>query len=703
MTSFIAAAPRLVQIIRAATRQLVDVNNAGQSSMRLIGASAALVLMLGGIGETRSPARTPSVRRSTEDAGNHVDKRITRARKRSSGAASTRHGPADVPTALAPDFSFYGGKILESPEVIVVFWAHTDNTYGRINALYAKLAGPHSRYFAALAEYNTANPAQTIGFPSYLGSVVDAAVPASGIVSDLQVQAELARLVDAGALPAPDGHNVYMVHFPTEVTIDGTFAEDPNPAYSCSDFNGYHSFFPRNGVMAYYSIVANCPVSGARSGTSLDQVYYTASHELAEVTTDPEGDGWFDPNFSELADACEWFPGVDFDGFPIQPVYSMQDHGCRVASSRSDMTISVSPESAYLAPGASATFTIIASGDVQKKPAALGLLFPPLAGTATFDQPSIQAGEIAHVTFTNSSLFATRVQEPWVYAFDVNHEYHYGIPILVMDGLAPTITSVSPDSGGSQGEPNVVIRGANFRFSTQVQFGDQPASVQGVSSDGTEMEVYTPSQPTGTVDVSLTSPTGQSATLAGAYTVTPGVPPTVFAMIPGSGPVEGGYWVRMAGRNFSYAGYGPNGSLNMTIGGAPAYTFTYTPATATVFVPGGSLGPQDVVVANFDGLSTTVPGGFQYSAGFDGGGLPVPLSLSRPSGPRRGGTYVTIYGLNFDDGVRVNVGGVAAPMRSTSTYFVSVVTPPHARGIVDVEVVNRDGSRNTLPGAFTYK
>jgi IPT/TIG domain-containing protein len=64
---------------------------------------------------------------------------------------------------------------------------------------------------------------------------------------------------------------------------------------------------------------------------------------------------------------------------------------------------------------------------------------------------------------------------------------------------------------------------------------------------------------------------------------------------------------------------------------------------------------------------------------------------------------LTVYGLNFDDGARVNGGGVAAPLRSISTYFLSVVIPPHAPGIVGVEVVSSDGSRNTLAGAFTYK
>jgi hypothetical protein len=685
-------------------------------SKRWTCASAALTLALCGagsdsqIGGASSTATIAGAARGAvaEDPGGHVDLRVTRARTRSPAGAAAAPSSAATPTALAPNFFFQGGKLLQSPEVIAVFWGSTipGRTQGQINALYATLAGPQSQYFAALAEYDTANPPQTIGFPSYLGAVVDAAVPTSGIVTDLQVQAELSRLVDTGALPAPDGHNVYAVHFPPEVVVNGTLPDDPNPLYSCSDYLGYHSFFPRNGVIAYYTIVAECPVTnvgGRTPSTTLDQIFYTASHELVEVTTDPEGTGWVDFNLGEVGDACEFFPGVNFDGFPIQPYYSMQDRGCRVAPSNANMTISVSPDRAFLAPGASATFTITASGAVQKQPATLGLLFPPLHGTATFDQPTILAGQTAHVTFTNSSLFATRIQDPWVYAFDDNDDFHYGIPILVMDGLAPTITSVTPGHGGSQGVPGVVIQGSNFRASTQVLFGDQPGAVQGVFSGGTQLHVFTPSQPPGTVDVSVTSVTGQTNTLAGGYTVDPGVPPTVLSLVPGSGPAAGGYVIRMVGRNFSFANFGPTGNLNMTIGGTPAFNATFTSATAAVLVPGGPLGPQDVVVANPDGLSTTVPGGFRYASGFNGGGPPVPLSLSVSSGPPGGGTYVTVYGLNFDNGARVYVGGVAALPRSTSSYFVGVVTAPHAPGPVDVEIVNSDGSANTLPAAFTYQ
>jgi hypothetical protein len=159
----------------------------------------------------------------------------------------------------------------------------------------------------------------------------------------------------------------------------------------------------------------------------------------------------------------------------------------------------------------------------------------------------------------------------------------------------------------------------------------------------------------------------------------------------------------MLGRNFSYANFGPFGNLNMTIGGTSAFTVTYTSATAEVFVPGGTLGPQDVVVANPDGLSTTVPAGFRYASGFVGGGLPLPVSLSVASGPSGGGTYLTVYGANFDDGARVFLGDTAAQPRSTSSYFLSVVTSPHAPGPVDVKVVNSDGSARTLTAAFQYQ
>jgi hypothetical protein len=78
--------------------------------------------------------------------------------------------------------------------------------------------------------------------------------------------------------------------------------------------------------------------------------------------------------------------------------------------------------------------------------------------------------------------------------------------------------------------------------------------------------------------------------------------------------------------------------------------------------------------------------------------------ISSTTGPQAGGTSVTIKGDNFNQVAKVNFGGAAAAIVGTiSTASISVTTPAHAPGAVDVEVINPDGQKDALRGAFTYQ
>jgi hypothetical protein len=72
-------------------------------------------------------------------------------------------------------------------------------------------------------------------------------------------------------------------------------------------------------------------------------------------------------------------------------------------------------------------------------------------------------------------------------------------------------------------------------------------------------------------------------------------------------------------------------------------------------------------------------------------------------GPAAGGTAVTITGTDFLDGAGVNFGGVAASgVVFGDATRLTATTPPHAPGIVDVEVTNPNKLKADLKGGFTY-
>ena len=84
-------------------------------------------------------------------------------------------------------------------------------------------------------------------------------------------------------------------------------------------------------------------------------------------------------------------------------------------------------------------------------------------------------------------------------------------------------------------------------------------------------------------------------------------------------------------------------------------------------------------------------------------GPPTITSLDQRKGSELGGTSVTITGANFATGIKVLFGGAAAKSVTVSSpTSLIAVTPAHAPGTVNVDVVSQDGQQATLHDAFTY-
>ncbi len=79
---------------------------------------------------------------------------------------------------------------------------------------------------------------------------------------------------------------------------------------------------------------------------------------------------------------------------------------------------------------------------------------------------------------------------------------------------APTLSSISPQSGSTAGGTAVTITGSNFLAGATVQVGGVAASAVSVVNS-TSITATTPPNAAGTVSVTVTNPDGQSATLAG--------------------------------------------------------------------------------------------------------------------------------------------------------------------------------------------
>ncbi|RIK40061.1 MAG: hypothetical protein DCC58_14445 [Chloroflexi bacterium] len=265
-----------------------------------------------------------------------------------------------------------------------------------------------------------------------------------------------------------------------------------------------------------------------------------------------------------------------------------------------------------------------------------------------------------------------------------------GSASVTVSPLPPTITGVSPTSGPTTGNTDVTLSGTNFETGAIVRFGANAAT--NVSVSPTTITARTPVGTAGTVDVSVSMPSGATATLPGGYTYT-AVPtaPVVSGVSPNSGPTTGGTTVTVTGSGFSGTTQVRFGTTN-----APNYTVD-SDEQITVISPSRSSGTVNIRVTNSVGVSpATAPSQYTY--------VPAPSisGVSPSSGPTTGGTQVNINGANFQPGATARFGDVQLTVVSSTSSRITVTTPPADAGLVDVIVTNPDGGQAIRSGGYRY-
>jgi hypothetical protein len=282
--------------------------------------------------------------------------------------------------------------------------------------------------------------------------------------------------------------------------------------------------------------------------------------------------------------------------------------------------------------------------------------------------------------------------------FLVNSE---GVPsvsrsVLVTNSVtapAPTVSSISPSAGTTNGGTGVTITGTGFQSGATVKLGGTSATGVTVQS-GTSITATTPAHSAGAVNVVVTNTDSQSGTLTQGFTYN-NPAPTLSSISPNLGPPAGGTPVTISGTGFL-------SGATATLGGTPATGVTVVSSTSiSAIAPAHAAGSVNVVVTNSDGQSAALSGGFTYVTPVNPN--PTVSAISPNSGPAGGGTAVNITGTGFLSGATVSLGGTAATgVTVVSSTSISATTAAHAAGNVNVVVTNSDGQSGTLSGGFTY-
>jgi hypothetical protein len=232
--------------------------------------------------------------------------------------------------------TYHGGPVLAHVGVEILF-------LGSKWAADPVLAGAGQQVEAFLQDISSGTFMDMLtraGYGVGRGSVLDSFTDPTllgGVITDQQLQTDLAIDIAAGHLQPPDGNRLYFVLVEPGVVVERADGSD-----SLNSFWAYHSDFlgGSTGSPISYAVL---PYLDGSTGTlprlsPFESVTKVTSHELAEAVTDPFGDNvgvaawydntWRDPSTGqvggEIADIADRVI-LDLDGYVVQGVANKHD------------------------------------------------------------------------------------------------------------------------------------------------------------------------------------------------------------------------------------------------------------------------------------------------------------------------------------------------------------------------------------------
>lgn len=174
-----------------------------------------------------------------------------------------------------------GGLKITAPRVTSVTFASTYAAPVADRDVFVDGIGKQPYWAAIASEYGVGAP--IVEPPQHLAE----AAPAT--IADADIKTWLANEIQSGVPGFADASasSIFVLFYPSTTTIS-----QPPSMKSCVDFGAYHGSAQAtvNGqpVLVAYAVIPECVGSGAFS--TLDDVTWSASHELVEACTDPYTD-----------------------------------------------------------------------------------------------------------------------------------------------------------------------------------------------------------------------------------------------------------------------------------------------------------------------------------------------------------------------------------------------------------------------------
>ena len=240
---------------------------------------------------------------------------------------------------------YFGGTVFSKVDVVSVIWGPNVNTQTVQGMPGFLKAIVNSTYLDQLGEYSTKGKKsvnkhkgsdQTIVRGTFSGQVQITPKHQQTTLTNKDIARELAYQIAQGNLPAQTPNTLYMIYFPSGVTIQAF------GIFSCQEFGAYHfaSFKRQNKNNIFYGVMPDC-------GYSFDQHTIISSHEFSEATTDniptpgshprfPQA--WNNAGGSEIGDLCEGTQGqltTKKNTYFVQQEYLNSIPGCSTGNYKS--------------------------------------------------------------------------------------------------------------------------------------------------------------------------------------------------------------------------------------------------------------------------------------------------------------------------------------------------------------------------------
>ena len=309
---------------------------------------------------------------------------------------------------------------------------------------------------------------------------------------------------------------------------------------------------------------------------------------------------------------------------------------------------------------------------------------------------SIQYQELPITSFTErSSITASIPTSASAGCRNIKVETFSGASISILNKAycylnVPTIQSINPSTGNTNGFQTVLISGSNFDSNTEAFIDNRPISNK-VFVSSLAISGRTPTGTNGFKNVTVSGFGNLTSTLTGGYRYASS--PVINSISPSCIRTGTAPTILISGRNLL-----SGSNTKITIGGiSSAAISNFSETGLTVVAPSFSNGGSVNVFVDTDaGRSNTF--GISYLA------RPSNLNVNPASAPLTGRLNVTLYGTNLGSAncpPSLKIGSNLATIKSFTDTEISFDAPTESAGFKNVEVSNIGGT-GTINNGFMY-